>query len=215
MKLTRCIFFLFLQIAPSVSFAGVAVSDLSVSEVLTNVSSIIQPFISLVLAISFCSGIFLIFRGLSMLKKFGMHINQMSQHGELGGPIIYVLIGAMLIYLPTSTDIVLQSIFGDADYVTNLSRADFESLGRGSELLGYAGVDPSDDLIRLADTLVLYIQFIGFVAFVRGWFMMSKAGQPGNQPGSISKGLTHIIGGILSINFVEFVKLINTTVTGG
>lgn len=189
-------------------------SDMDVSEVMINLKNIIQPLISLMLAISFCAGIGFIFKALALMKKFGMHITQMSQSGEISGPLVYLFVGAMLIYLPSTTNVLLESFFGGGNYVGVVSRDEFEALGTGAELLTYAELSSTEEWTQLANTLVLYIQFIGFLAFIRGWFIVARAGQPGVQPGSISKGVTHIVGGVIAINFVEVVKIINTTLTG-
>ena len=58
------------------------------------------------------------------------------------------------------------------------------------------------------------MQFIGFLAFLRGWFIIAHSGQPGVQPGSISKGIIHIVGGILAINFLPLVNAIHNTIVG-
>ena len=71
-----------------------------------------------------------------------------------------------------------------------------------------------DTLADMIDTIVLYVQFIGFIAFIRGWFIIAHSGQPGTQPGSISKGIVPIIGGILAVNFIPLVHIIHNTIFG-
>ena len=64
----------------------------------------------------------------------------------------------------------------------------------------------------MANTLVLYIQFVGLLSFVKGWFILSKSVGYGAQQGSVSKGVTHILGGIVAINFISMVNIINNTI---
>jgi len=46
---------------------------------------------------------------------------------------------------------------------------------------------------------------------VRGWLILSKMGHPGAQPGSVAKGIVHVIGGILLINIVNTVNMLAST----
>lgn len=186
---------------------------------LTNLSNIIVPLTGVVLMCSYIGGIMLIFNGLMLMKKFGQVGTATAQPGELGGPLMKIIIGAILIYLPTSTDTFLNSLFSTAGTIfgdggtTNLQT--YQSLGVGASLLGYLGGDTlSQQWQSLANTLVLYIQFLGLLSFVKGWFILSHSVGQGAQQGSFAKGLTHIIGGIIAINFVGVVNIINNSIMG-
>ena len=180
---------------------------------LKNVRQLVIPLTQLMLAFSFVAGIALIWRAIGMMKKFGQMNTMQSQPGEIAGPMVYLVVGAVLIWIPTTADIMTQSIFGNSDQdLFSGTTFDYTNLGSGSELLTYiSGSTLQAQWSSIADTLVLYIQFIGLIAFIRGWIIVSKSGQPGVQPGSITKGIVHIIGGVIAINFVQFIYLLKET----
>ncbi len=183
--------------------------------ILTNVSNIIVPLTAMVLMISFASGIYMIFHALTEMKKFGTVSMGQAQPGELSGPLMQLIIGAVLIYLPTSTDTMMNSIFSTSASIFGSGSINYQNLGTGSTLLGYAGGDSfSQQWASLANTLVLYIQFIGLLSMIKGWFILSKAGGQGAQPGSVARGFTHVIGGVIAMNFIGAVNVISNTIFG-
>lgn len=196
------------------SDAAFAIADMAT--ILRNLRRIINPLTVLMLSVSFVVGIFLIFKALVMFKKFGTVAYGQAQPGEVGGPVLYIIVGAILIYLPTSTDILMNSLFGTTQSIFGGGRIDYQQLGTGQTLLGYTG---SSSLERqwadLANTLVLFIQLLGFLSFLKGWLIISKSATPGGaQQGGFAKGLTHIIGGIVAINFVGAMRVIKNTILG-
>lgn len=168
----------------------------------------------MVLAISYLSGVWMIINALTKMKKFG-NMTMQAQPGELGGPLMQFVVGAVLIYLPTATDALTHSIFGASDSIFGSGSVNYRNVGYGSELLGYLPADSfSQQWAAMANTLVLYIQFVGLLSFVKGWFILSKSAGHGAQPGNVAKGLTHIIGGIVAINFISMATIINNTIFG-
>jgi intracellular multiplication protein IcmC len=180
---------------------------------LRNLRELVIPLTQMMLAFSFAAGVYMIWRAITMLKKFGMMNSMQSQPGEFTGPIAYLVVGSILIWIPTTSDLLTSTIFGSsAPELFGQNTFDYSALGSGSQLLTYVSTSSLQALwSSIADTLVLYIQFIGFIAFIRGWMIISKASQSGAQPGSMGKGVTHIIGGIIAINFVQFIYLIQAT----
>lgn len=190
-----------------------AYADIDLTTALKNLRDLVIPLTQLMLAFSFVTGIYMIWHAITMMKKFGMMNSMQAQHGEFQGPIAYLIVGAVLVWIPTTTDILTASIFGNsgADLFSG-NQFDYTALGSGSQLLTYiSGSTLQAQWSAIADTLVLYIQFIGLIAFIRGWIIVSKASQTGAQPGSGTKGVVHIIGGIIAINFVQFIDLLRAT----
>jgi hypothetical protein len=184
--------------------------------ILNNVSKIIVPLTALVLLFSYIGGVWMIIHALTMMKKFG-NMSMQAQPGELGGPLIQLCVGAVLIYLPTSTDTFMTSLFGASDSIfgSGSGGVNYSNVGSGSELLGYLPTDSfAQQWASMANTLVLYIQFVGFLSFVKGWFILSKSGGQGAQQGSVAKGVTHILGGLVAINFIAAVNIISNTIFG-
>lgn len=185
-----------------------------IQTILNNVSRIIMPLTGMVLMISYVGGIYMIFHALTMFKKFG-NMSQQAQPGEFSGPLMQLIVGAVLIYLPTSTDALTNSLFGTSASIFGYSSVNYSNVGYGSEILGYIPSNSfSQQWASMANTLVLYIQFVGLLSFVKGWFILSKSAGHGAQQGTIAKGVTHILGGIVAINFVGMVDIISNTIFG-
>ena len=57
------------------------------------------------------------------------------------------------------------------------------------------------------------IQVAGLIAFIRGWLILSKSVQKdgGNQPGQLTKGMIHIVGGVLAMNVTRTIDVITAT----
>lgn len=184
--------------------------------VLTNVSKIISPLTVMVLMISYAIGIYMVIHALTMMKKFGNIGTMQTQPGELGGPLLQLVIGAVLIYLPNATDTFMSSLFDTSASIFGYGNIDYQNLGTGSSLLRYSGGGGTfgQQWASLANTLVLYIQFLGLLSFIKGWLIMSKSAGHGSQQDSFTKALTHIIGGIIAMNFVGVVNIISNTIYG-
>lgn len=209
-KLSACYLFCMLMLLAEPAHAGI--TDLA--DMLKNLRQLLGPLMTLLLMISYAAGIFFLIRGFGALRAFGL---QASKPGEMTGPMIYIIVGTVLVYLPSTTDIITHTIFGtDSGSVINAGNIDLSALGKASDkLLSYAPVAIEGQWADLFDTIIMYVQFIGFLAFIRGWFIISHAGQPGTQPGSISKGVTHIVGGIIAVNFLPMVEILHNTLFGG
>lgn len=225
-------------IYPSPIFANLMDSK-DLHGILSNIRSIFPPLTKAILAICFVGGITFFMKGAWMLHNFGQMQNQLQRPSSIASPFIYILIGAMLIYLPSSTNIFsatffrnsFNNIFGkgtSAEVIVleqnngplgeNLqvkNSISFEEKG-GVELMQYVelGVGVGLEWADLMNTVIMFIQFVGFVAFVRGWFIISHIADPNAQQGNFSKGIIHLIGGIISINFVPFIKAIASLATG-
>jgi intracellular multiplication protein IcmC len=212
--------------------------NLDLHGILENLRRITGPLVKLILAISFICGIGFVFRGLAMLHTFGQLQQQLHKPNGIAGPFIYILVGTALIYMPSTLKVSSATIFGDAfqDLVqaTVPGQSGLIQLTGGqddpnnpggstplkvannirfntnasSDLMAYVSVGIGNEWSQLIDVVVIYIQLVGLIAFIRGWFIMAQAGAPGQQPGSISKGLVHIVGGIVAINFVPFMQAI-------
>jgi intracellular multiplication protein IcmC len=185
-----------------------------IGTIMSNLKNVITPLTIMLLAISYAAGVYFIFSGLMMMKKMGNFATQQSQPGELSGPMVKILVGAALIYLPSSTDTITHSLFGGAGAsLFGNGGVNYNSLKSGSSLLGYMGGDSfNQQWVSIANTLVMYIQFLGLLSFVKGWFIISGTAGHSSQPGVVGKGLTHIVGGIVAMNFVTAVNVIYSTI---
>ena len=61
------------------------------------------------------------------------------------------------------------------------------------------------------ESLMIFIMIVGFIAFIRGWFVL-KAFADGSQQATLAQGLTFLVGGALAINLGDLVNALQTTV---
>lgn len=170
---------------------------------LKNLTSAYNSLVLLVVAISYVTGISLVVRGLMMYRIFANQTFGSAQRGEMAGPLVFIIVGTILIYFPSTLNTSVSTLFGSMD-------ADIISAG-ASEMIGYQSLSKVEHWQEIADVVIKYVKFIGLIAFVRGWIILSKMGHSGSQPGSVGKGTIHIIGGILLINIVDTFNMLATT----
>lgn len=172
---------------------------ISLDTALQNLSDAVTAIKALVGAVAFICGIALVWKGVTAFKIFATQTFGSAQRGELAGPIVYLTVGAILIYLPSASEVSMFTIFQT------------DTAGSESELIAYLIPGAEEKWANIALVLVKYMMLIGFIAFVRGWLILSKMGQSGSQPGSMGKGLTHIIGGVLLMNIPDFMTILAKT----
>jgi intracellular multiplication protein IcmC len=158
----------------------------------------------LITASSYIIGISLIFKGVMTLKQVGEHRTHMSPHHTLKEPMFYFLSGSFLLFLPTGIKVFLITTFGT------------------DNIMSYSDINSANPFINsitssadFTHTLVLIIQLIGLISFIKGWMIISKSGgQSGHQQGGFAKGVMHIFGGILALNVVQSLNIISNTLYG-
>lgn len=166
---------------------------------LDNLSQAFTNIGLLIVAVSYVTGFFMFVKGVMMYRIFANQTFGSAQRGELAGPLVLILVGSLLFYFPSTLDTSLLTIFGST------------SISSSNELVAYQSLQGSEQWYRVADVCIKYIKLVGYVAFVRGWIILSKMSNSGSQPGSVGKGAIHVIGGILLINIVDTFNLLATT----
>lgn len=173
-------------------FKNLAPSLLNVQKLLTGCAYII--------------GAFFIYKGLMALKQAGEHRSHMSQQHTLKEPVLYLVTGASLLFFPTAMKIFLASVFGSEN------------------IMAYQSIQSSNPFFNslfgptasFGQDIVYFVQVVGIIAFIRGWILIARgASQGGHQQGGFGKGLMHLVGGILAINVVQTLNIINDTLYGG
>lgn len=160
-------------------------------QMLANIATQVPNLMRMVTAAAYVMGVYFMVMGLFKLKQYGESRTMMSHERELKGPLIYLAVGALLIYLPTSISIGLSSFWVNPN--------------------PYAYLQEENQWNELVNVAFLIIQFIGTIAFIRGLVILTHLGGQGGQPEKLGKALTHIIGGILCINLYQFVQVIMAT----
>lgn len=169
-----------------------------VYNVLANLAQSLVPVQKLIVGIAYVIGLAFAVKAIYSLKVYGEARTMMASHASLKEPLTYLAVAAIFIYFPTGLSIMLATTFGT------------------SNIMQYAPSDSNGFDISFIDnsSLALLIQTIGAIAFVRGWVLIARAAGQGQQPGGTAKGLMHIFGGILAINIVLTLQIINNTLYG-
>lgn len=191
------VFFLFVlpvyaQTPPPQQQTGL-VSSISLPSPLTmlaNIQSQLPNLMRLVTAIAYVMGFILVIMGIINLKHAGEMRTQMSHEHNLSKPILFIVIGAMLIYLPSAVQIGLSTFWAEPN--------------------PYGYVTQSDQWQQAINICYAIVQFIGVIAFIRGLLILTRVGHGGHHD-ALGKGITHIIGGILCINMYQFIQVLLAT----
>ena len=170
--------------------------DFSLDLAITNLNETFGSLQKLVIVLSYIIGIALIARGIMMYKVFATQTMSSAQKGEFAGPLVHIIVGAFLIYFPSTFKTSMMTMFGK------------EEANVAQNLIGYTRISSTEKWKQISELLVKYFKLIGLIAFLRGWIMLSKMGHQGAQPGQIAKGITHIIGGILLVNIVDTINML-------
>lgn len=169
---------------------SIDLANLSAQDMIINISKQIPNLMRLITALAYVMGMYFMIMGIVKLKHYGEARTQMSTEHSLKGPIVFLIIGALLLYLPTTVSVSLSTFWTDPN--------------------PYAYVDEKGAFSDFWNVCFLIIQFLGTLAFIRGLIILSQLSGHA-QPGQFGKGVTHIIGGIFCINIYQFIQLIFVT----
>ena len=178
---------------------AVDVNSLNAQSIINNITTQIPILMQLITAIAYVAGMYFVFMGVMKLKQYGEQRTMMSGEHHLKGPLIYLIVGAMLLYLPTSVQVGLSSFWTDP------SPYSYQDI-----------IADQSQWMQFIGNCFLIIQLVGTIAFIRGLMLLSHLGKQhgGGQPGTFAKGLTHIIAGIFCINIYQFVQVMTVTLFG-
>lgn len=190
--------------SPTCTGGTVACWIASQADILTNLAKSLAPVERLITGGAYLIGCAFLFKAIYSLKVYGEARTMMSNSASVKEPIVYLMVGAILIYFPTAFKTLMQSTFGYQDpnplgYVNKNNPALDMLFGSGSVVGG---------------PLAMLIQVVGLIAFVRGWVLIARSASQGQPPGGTGKGLIHVFGGVLAINIVGTINMINNTLYG-
>jgi len=134
-----------------------------------------------VMVLSYICGIVMIIRGIAMYKALGQQMNQATRPGETAGPAVYIVMGMFLLYFPNIFETALYTLDGTT------------SLGEATD----TGTHTSVNWDQIYSLITRYCRLIGVISFFRGLVLMSKSGEPGTQPGTITRGMIHLVAGVM------------------
>lgn len=173
------------------------------ADILINIAKTIVPVERLVTGAAYLMGVFFAIKALQSLKHFGETRTAQTQHSSMKEPVLFLLIAAVFLYFPSAFSIFMNTTFG---YSSVLAYSPIETSNQAMKTLFGSGSQAGEALSRI-------IQLIGLIAFIRGWLILAKSAQ-GQQHGSTGKAITHIFGGILAMNIVGTLQILNNTLYG-
>lgn len=174
-------------------------SHFSLDLALQNLSAAFTGLKTLIVALSYVIGVGMTVKGLMMYRALANQTLSTAQRGELAGPMVWIIVGVILIYFPRTLESTMLTVFGTTD------------TSPASALLPWATQSSAARWQEISEVIVNYVKLIGYIAFLRGWIILSKMGHQGAQPGSIGKAIIHVIGGILLVNIIDTVNLLSRT----
>lgn len=191
LKRILAVFSAILVFSPLAYAAGGANGLGDFSTWLYNIDAQIPHLRMLIVAIGFVSGIGFVIGAIMKLKHVAQSQSSMMQREGISGPLVHFLIGVVLIYFAGFVNISTETLFGTD------SPMGYQAIAGGTF---DAYITPIIDLTKL----------IGMIAFIKGLYILAKLGQQA-QAGTLSKGLVHLIGGVLAMNIeATYTVLLNT-----
>jgi len=187
------------------SMGGVTDWITSQANILTNIANSLLPVERMLTGAAYLIGLSFAFKAIYSLKIYGEARTMSSSSTSIKEPVVYLLVAGVFIYLPTAFQVMMNTTFGY------------------SSVLAYGPVSSSNKTLNslfgpdslVGRPLALIIQTIGLVAFIRGWVLIARSASQGQPPGGTGKGMVHVFGGILAMNIVGTLQIINNTLYGG
>jgi intracellular multiplication protein IcmC len=173
-----------------------ASSSTTFSDLFINLDSSLNQIWAFLTATCYLVGLSLTLSAVYKLKKFGEKTAFMHNSKGLLAPAAAFGIGIGLMYSPTFLQNWNMTIFGTPDVMSTLT---WESSN--------SGIDWADAIAPMIGT----VQVIGLIAFLRGWLLVVKSTGEQPQPGAVSKGTIHIVGGVLAINITGTMDALSNT----
>jgi hypothetical protein len=166
----------------------------SVMCILQRISDQLPALNTLLMAGAYIVGIFFIIKALFMMRRLGEARTMVSHEHSLKEPLILLVIGTMLMSLPSAFNMATLTFFSEGlDYPYSYV---------------VEGASQWCNVLKIAYNV---IYFVGLIAFIRGLVILSHLGAQHGQQGGMAKGLTHIIGGIFCMNMQQFLIIIFIT----
>lgn len=174
------------------------------ANILNNIANSLAPVQRLITGGAYLIGCAFLFKAIYSLKVYGEARTMMSSSASVKEPVVYLMVGALLIYFPSAFSLIMQTTF---NYSNVLQYAPVNSKNHALDTLFGSGS-------IVGRPLAMLIQVVGLIAFVRGWVLIARSASQGQPPGGTGKGFVHVFGGILAVNIVGTLHLINNTLYG-
>ena len=177
------------SIWPSYAYA------LSGSEVLANTARAVEQFGGVLSWVAMLTGSTL---GVVSLFRMVKHAQGRDQAG-IGSIIATLLIGSILLSASSMMETASQSIFN-----SNVSALTY-GVGKGNA----SALGVSSCAVDAVGAVFVWVMFIGWVAFIKGWLLIKAAADGKNA--SYGNGITFVFGGVLAANIHQVVDMLKGT----
>ncbi|MCB1827872.1 MAG: type IV secretion protein IcmC [Coxiellaceae bacterium] len=179
-------------LTPVVTF-GASSAGRNFAQMMTTFQSNL-PFVKmLVVGFSYTMGVALILNAVFKLKRYGEMRTMMATNMSAIKPLVVMMVGAGLIYLPTLIDYMVGTLYAYGS----------------SSVMEYP---TQSDWSQVINPLIQTVKVLGLISFVRGWAMLAKYGsEGGQQPGTAGKSIMHMVGGVLAMNIVGTIDVIKAS----
>ena len=157
--------------------------------IIGNLSQSLYPIQRLISGGAYILGTLFVITAFEKFKKIGDKRAQSSSQEKMYTPMMYLGIGAILIYLPTAIQTMANTAFGVGNVIS------------------YTNYNSTD----IYSSMGLLIRTAGVLWFVRGCVLVAHASEPGTKDGT--KGLLFILAGILAMNFDNAISIVNYALT--
>lgn len=128
---------------------------------------------------------------------------QDGPRGSLGsGTVTRVFIGSILLSIAATADVFTTTLFSGSIVKFN---------GMNIPSVPSATLDQANQAMS---AILVFIQIIGFIAFIRG-FLMLRALADGNSSVSSAAAFTHVLGGAIAINISPMLSALQRTFCDG
>ena len=174
--------------------------------IIQNIVLLNMPFSIFLYAICFVLGVIFVMGGLGRLARqaeMGSTRAPVS-FGGYWGPLYHLITGVLFISMPALIVTLNATIFGvgiqSADRIFEYAPATVGLFTPGS---------PAREMLT---GIIMIIQFLGFVAIMRGVYLLNRAAQGDSGP-TFGPGVTFMVAGIMAMNFPVFVGAVEQLVS--
>jgi hypothetical protein len=150
----------------------------------------LNPMQSLIAGFAYLLGILFFITAIKKFKKIGDKRGHAPSQEKMFSPVMYMLMGAFLVYLPSVLEVMANTAFGVGN------------------IMSYAPHNPAN----IYNAMVILIRTAGLLWFVRGCVLITHASEPGAKKEG-PKGLLFLFAGILAMNFQNTMAMLDYIMT--
>lgn len=165
----------------------------SVITIIENIAQAVPALQFFTTALAYVLGFWSVYSGLLQLKKLAEARTMGGGDAKMSGPLLYIFVGAALIYLPSSIRSGMSTFWANPNpYQYDTGATDAWSI--------------------FVSACFNIIQLIGVIAFIRGLIILSHLGSHGGgQQATAGRAIAHIVGGIFLIDMYDFLQAVFAT----